>query len=222
MIEDQFLKKRISETENDIFPLDRLLSVESVYLIFQREYAKEKNKEIFFKDRKFQRLREGYFAMFVAISLQDTSGKPHYLVFPSNPANDVYIAYQINVEKGEKPKFGAYEFDIKEYTNWSKNFEEFTENSVIPKIHVYNIAIPTYREMDGHDIDTLINYLQSENLANRTWILGLPTEADYSHSISAVTIISKEGIVYEKTIDLEDWVSNNRTPLVFQDVIRFK
>ena len=66
---DEKIKKRIAETEHEIFPLDRLLSLESIYLIFQQEYAKSEDRNLFFKDPKYQRLREGFFLMFVVISL---------------------------------------------------------------------------------------------------------------------------------------------------------
>ncbi|MBP6854881.1 MAG: hypothetical protein KBD26_03090 [Candidatus Pacebacteria bacterium] len=221
---DEFLQKRIAETEHEIFPLDRLLSLESIYLIFQQEYAKSEDRNLFFKDPKYQRLREGYFSMFVAISLQDTlaSRKRHYLIFPSDPSNDVYIGYRSNDEKEPIPKLTTYEFDIKEYTNWSPNFEEFAKKSIIPKIDIYNIAIPTYRKMDGQDLQLLVDYLKANDLTRRIWILGLPSDAVEDTDISDVTIIDKDGIVYHKTINLSEWIDKTETPMIFQDVIRFK
>lgn len=221
---DEFLQKRIAQTEHEIFPLDRLLSLESIYLIFQQEYAKSEDKNLFFKDPKYQRLREGYFSMLVAISLQDTlaSKKRHYLIFPSDPSNDVYIGYRSNDDKEPIPKLTTYEFDIKEYTNWSPNFEEFAKKSIVPKIDIYNIAIPTYRKMDGRDLQLLIDYLKAKNLTRRIWILGLPSGAMEDVDISDVAIIDKDGIVYHKTINLSDWINKTEAPVIFQDVIRFK
>ena len=219
---EDFLRKRITETKTEIFPLDRLLPLESVYLIFSKEYNSVTDKNLFFRDRKYQRLREAYFSMFVAVSLQDTSiGKEqHYLVFPSNPDNDVYITKKVSDEK--IPKHIAYEFDIKEYTDWSPSFDEFMEKSIIPKIEIYNIAIPTYRKIDGSDIESLINFLKSKNLINKIWFLGLPDKENYNYDISALTIIDKDGIVYKKTLNLKDWIQTDTTPMIFQDVIRFK
>lgn len=221
---DEFLQKRIVETEHEIFPLDRLLSLESIYLIFQQEYSKSEDKNLFFKDHKYQRLREGYFSMFVAISLQDTlaSRKKHYLIFPSDPSNDVYIGYRSNDEKEPIPKLITYEFDIKEYTNWSPNFEEFAKKSIIPKISIYNIAIPTYRKMDGQNLQFLVDYLKVNNLTRRIWVLGLPSDTVENYDISDITIIDKNGIVYHKTINLSEWIDKNEIPIIFQDVIRFK
>jgi hypothetical protein len=221
---NKLLQKRIAETEHEIFPLDRLLSLESIYLIFQQEYAKSEDRNLFFKDPKYQRLREGYFSMFAAISLQDTltSKKRHYLIFPSDPSNDVYIGYRSNDETESIPKLTTYEFDIKEYTNWSPNFEEFAKKSIIPKINIYNIVIPTYRKMDGQDLQLLVDYLKANNLTRRIWILGLQSDTVEDTDISDVTIIDKTGIVYHKTINLSEWIDKTETPMIFQDVIRFK
>lgn len=221
---DEFLQKRITATKHEIFSLDRLLSLESIYLIFKQEYAKSEDKNLFFSDPKYQRLREGYFSMFVAISLQDTlaSAKRHYLIFPSDPSNDVYIGYRSNDDKEPIPELTAYEFDIKEYTNWSPNFEEFAKKSIIPKISIYNIVISTYRKMDGQDLQLLIAYLKANNLTRRIWILGLSSDTVENYDISDVIIIDKDGIVYHKTIDLSDWIDETEIPVIFQDVIRFK
>jgi|GEM_PF-1471257 len=221
---DEFMQKRIAETKHEIFPLDRLLSLESIYLIFQQEYTKSEDKYLFFKNAKYQRLREGYFSMFVAVSLQDLSvlNKRHYLIFPSDPSNDVYIGYRSNDDKEPIPKLTTYEFDIKEYTNWSPNFEEFANKKITPKLNIYNIAIPIYRSMDGKDLNVLIDYLKDNNLTKRVWILGLPTDSEEDFAISDVTIIDKDGIVYQKTINLNDWIDKTEIPIVFQDNIRFK
>ncbi len=221
---DEFLQKRIAETKHEIFPIDRLLSLESVYLIFQEEYVKVEDKNLLFKDSKYQRLREGYFSMFVAVSLQDNSvsRKRHYLIFPSDPSNDVYISYRLNEEKESIPKLIAYEFDIKEYTNWSLNFEEFTKKSIIPKIGIYNIAIPIYRKMDGQDLQLLVDYLKANKLIRRIWILGLPSDTVKNYDISDVTIVDKDGIIYHKTINLSEWIDKTEVPIIFQDIIRFK
>ena len=115
-----------------------------------------------------------------------------------------------------------FEFDIKEYTNWSSNFEEFAKKRIIPKISIYNIAIPTYRKMDWQDLQLLVDYLKANNLTRRIWVLGLPSDSVEDVDISDVTIIDKDGIVYHKTINLSEWISKTETPMIFQDVIRFK
>lgn len=223
-MDDEFLQKRITETKHEIFPLDILLPLESIYLIFLQEYAKSEDKSLFFKDRKYQRLREGYFSMFVAISLQDTlvSGKRHYLIFPSNPKNDVYIGYRSNDDKEPVPELITYEFDIKEYTNWSSDFEDFAMKSIIPKINIYNIAVATYREMAEQDLRCLVDYLKANNLTKRIWIISFPSDTLENCDISEITIIDKDGIVYHEIIDLNEWINKTEVPVIFQDIIRFK
>lgn len=223
-MDDKFLQKRIRGTKNDIFPLDRLLPLESVYQIFKREYLKSEGKNIFFYNRKYQRLREGYFSMFIAISLQDISTlhEKYYLIFPSDPSNDIYICHRINNDEELVPKLNGYEFDIKEYTNYSENFEEFINKNIFPKINAYNIAIAVYRDINEQDGNLLINYLKTRNISKKIWILGLPQNIEEDYAISKVIIISKDGLIYNMTIYLEDWIDKNKTPMVFQDIVRFK
>src|SRR3989344_3137369 len=91
MLDEKQFQKRISDTAIDIFPIDRILPIETVFSFFSQEYTKTNDRNLFFRDRKFQRLREGYFAMFIALSLNETSGNKHFLMFPSAKDKDVYI-----------------------------------------------------------------------------------------------------------------------------------
>lgn len=222
-MDEKFLWQRIAETKTEIFPLDRLLPLETVYSIFEDEYAKTVDKHIFFKDRRYQRLREGYFAIFVALSIMDPANKPHYLVFPSNPSNDLYVASRMSVEQnGTIPKLLAYEFDIKEFTNWSPNFRDFTIEKIIPRIGSYNIAIPTYRAIQRKDLEILVQHLNTYNLNSKIWILGKVTDDDYDYTSSRVSIFSKDGLIYDNVINLNKELDRTAPRLVYQDVIRFK
>jgi len=214
IIKDEF-KKRILDTKKEIFPLDRLLPLETVYSLFLEEYIKTDDRNLFFRDRKFQRLREGYFSIFVALSLNDTPSNKHLLLFPSSPDNDVYIAFP----KGEK--LDGFAFDVKEFTNWSPSFSHFISNSIIPKIDVYNLIIPTYRKIDGNDLKFLVNCLDKKNVSSRIWIVASPTEENDDKEISRVSIVDRNGLVYDKTLNLNGWIDKNKPPIVYQDLIRF-
>ncbi len=203
--------------EQDVFPLDRLLPLETVHNIFAEEYAKHPNKGIFFKNREFQRLREGYIGLFVATSLWDTSGNRHFIVFPEKPDNDLYIAYQMN-----EKQMGVYEFDVKEFTDHSPSFEDFVEKSIVPKLGVYNIVITTYRNVGEKEAKYLIDLLQKENTSRQIWFLGAPTENDETPDISRVSIIGKHGLVYDKIINLNDWLDKTKPLAVFHDLLRIK
>lgn len=220
MMDISSFKKRISDTQVDIYPLDRLLPLNSVYSIFVEEYKKSSDKELFFKDRYYQRLREGYFALFAAISLQDTSKEEHFLLFPSVADNDVYICHRD--EKSENERLIAFAFDIKEFTDWSKDFEKFIDEKVLPKIDIYNMAISTYRKIEGKDIQLLVDYLENNNSTSKIWFVGSPTEEDSGYQTSKVSIFSKDGLLYDKVLNLDDWLDSAGPVEIFQDVIRLK
>jgi hypothetical protein len=219
---DDLISKRISETQYEIFPLDRLLPLEAVYSIFEKEYNKTTEKSIFFTDRKFQRLREGFFSLFVAMSLKKSSTKEHYMIFPSNPQNDLYIVYEDNLNSKPRPTFGAYEFDVKEFTEYSSSFESFFKETIKPKIDLYNILVPTYNNLNIEDIQCLITYLKENNSDKKVWILGSVTRDDQEWNCSGVSVISKDGIIKNEVINLHDWIDISKPIMVFQDTIRFK
>ena len=208
------LKKRILETIKDVFPLDRLLPLETVYSIFLEEYTKTNDKNLFFRDRKFQRLREGYFALFVAISLNETTSEKHFLLFPSLPDNDMYIAYP------KREVLTGYSFDVKEFTNWSKSFMDFIDNKIIPKVDAYNIIIATYRKIDINDINYLTECLNKKNINSKIWVLGALTEENENYDISHVAIVNKNGFIYNKVINLNNWIDKIKPRIVYQDIVR--
>jgi len=207
-------KKRILTTKIEIFPLDRLLPLETVYSIFVEKYSKTNDRNLFFCDRKFQRLREGYFSIFVAISLNDTSKNKHLLLFPSSQNNDVHFAFP----KGEKLE--GFAFDVKEFTNWSDSFVDFANKSIFPKIGIYNLIIATYRKIDGNDLNFLVDHLIKENISSRIWIVASPTEENENNEISHVTIVDRNGLIYDKTINLNDWIDKDKQQIVYQDLVR--
>lgn len=214
MITNEQFKKRVSETKNDIFPLDRLLPLETVYSIFREEYIKTDDRNLFFRDRKFQRLREGYFTLFATIFLNETTKKRHLLFFPSTQDTDVYIAYP----KGDK--LNGYAFDVKEFTNWSDSFANFVDKSIIPKADIYNLIIATYRKIDGNDLACLIKRLNQKDILAKVWLIGAPREENNDKEIAKVTIVDKNGLVYDKTINLDDWIDKNKQTIIYQDVVR--
>jgi hypothetical protein len=151
----------------------------------------------------------------VAISLNDTSQNKHLLLFPSSQDNDVYIAFP----KGEKLE--GFAFDVKEFTNWSSSFTDFVNESIIPKIDIYNLIIATYRKMDGNDLKFLVDCLNEKNISSRIWIVASPTEENDNNEISHISIIDRNGLVYGKTINLNDWIDKAKPQVVYQDIVRF-
>ncbi len=206
--------KRIFETKIDIFPLDRLLPLETVYKIFVEEYTKTNDKNYFFRNRKFQRLREGYTALSVAISLNQTTNKNHFLLFPSKPDNDVNILYP------NDDKFVGYEFDVKEFTNWSDSFTNFVDKTIIPKINIYNLIIATYRDINNTELTYLVNCLKDKKISTKIWLVGSSTQKHTNYKITKIIIVDHKGIAYDKTINLDDWIDKNKQPIIYQDIVR--
>jgi len=58
---DKFLQTQIGKMETEIFPLDRMLPLGTVFKIFKDEYEKSDNKTPFFSDRRYQRLLDAGF-----------------------------------------------------------------------------------------------------------------------------------------------------------------
>ena len=154
---NQEFQKHIQQTEEDIFPLDRILPLATVYRIFKKHYEKIDDKSIFRRDRKYQRLREGLSVLFVGCFLKKHTGFEHFIVFPKDPSNDVNFLHFKNPDE-----YTAYklECDVKEFTDYSDSFTSFITQKVIPKIHLYNIIIPIDTNIDGHDLELLIDVLQ--------------------------------------------------------------
>lgn len=218
-MDNERLHERISQTAVDIYPLDRMLPAETVFSIFTKEYAKSDDKGLFFRNKKFQRLREGYFALFPVVALQDISGKEHYLMFPSDPSNDVYV---FCVQGETDSKFNGYKFDVKEFTSFSDSFISFAEKKIIPKIDIYNMVIGTHRKIEGIDLKFLSDHLKNNNSEAKIWLVGNPTEDNDNESIAKVTMIDKEGFLYDKIINLDKWLDKNKPLKIYQDIIRIK
>ena len=215
------ISERIFDMKTDIFPLDRMISLETVYSTFLEYIIKEKDSSIFFRHRKYQRLREGYFSLFVAISLDRSTGKKHYLLFPSEPDNDVNFMFWTGTCNAQAERFSGYAFDVKEFTDFSKSFKDFISQKIIPKISIYNLIIGTYKNIYGNDIKILIDHLQKKDTEAKIWLVGSPTE-NKNYTIGKVTILSKDGIVSDEEIDLNKEIDKNSKGIIYHDIIRFK
>lgn len=212
-------EKRIEETIWDIYPLDKILPIETVYSIFIEEYKKQDNKSIYFKERKYQRMREGFFSIFVAISLKHNSVAEQYLIFPSNKSQDVLIG---SPNKLNEKELIVSPYDIKEFTIFSKSFFEFVDNVIKPKLGIYNLVIATHREINKEDFEYLIDLLKKEKSSAQVWLLGAPNEGEENLKATKVTILNSEGIIYQKTFDLDDWLDFTKPIIIYHDTLKLK
>jgi hypothetical protein len=48
------------------------------------------------------------------------------------------------------------------------------------------------------------------------------TEENNNENISRVVMIGKDGVLYDKVINLDEWLDKNKPLKIYQDVIRIK
>ncbi|MCD6283740.1 hypothetical protein J7J12_00590 [bacterium] len=219
---DKFLQTQIKKMETEIFPLDRILPLGTVFKIFKDEYEKSDNKKLFFSDRKYQRLREGYFALFVAAALNYWEKKDHFLHFPKNSQNDVNIlsVKEINDKKSE---MWCLPCDIKEYTEYSDSFEDFIAGKVIPKINIYNIIIGTYLTI--RDIRPAIESIKNQGKRLTIWIVSGKDPVGIDFTTGIVTMIHPSNNILQKEIDLNndiERIDDGKPVLIFHNLLRPK
>ena len=138
------------------------------------------------------------------------------MIFPSSPDNDVYIC---NIDfQSMKPKADAVPFDVKEFTHFSSSFDKFIEASIKPKIDTYNLIIAL--EGENVDLRCLVSFLQGRS--NKIWVTSAMGEGDGQEKLMKVTVVSKDGIIYQDDINLDERLRILEVPVVYQDVIRFR
>lgn len=221
MHEDKFLEKQIQQMVTDIFPLDRVLPISTVFKILEEHYGRISDKQKFFKERKYQRLREGYFAMFTAVALNKLENKEHFLLFPRDPMNDVNILSIKDIEHKHQD-FWKLTCDIKEYTSFEKSLDGFLNKVVRKGLESYHVIIGAY--VDEIDMKPIANFIKKENLTNWIFLISSPTQNDQNYKIGLVTIFSKEKGVIQESVDLEEYSqgTSNEPLVVFQNLLRDK
>jgi len=219
---DKFLQTQIKKMKTEIFPLDRVLSLGTVFKIFKDEYKRSDNKKLFFSDRRYQKLREGYFALFVAAALNYWEKKDHFLQFPEDPQNDVNIL-SVKEMSSKKSEMWQLLCDIKEYTEYSGSFENFITGKVIPKINIYNIIIGTYLTIQ--DIRPAINSIKNQEKRLTVWIVSSKDPLGIDFTTGIVTMIHPNNNILQKEIDLNnniEQIDNGKPILIFQNLLRHK
>lgn len=217
---DNFLHNQIQKMETEIFPIERLLPLSTVFKIFKDKYEKNTDKNLFFKDRKYQRLREGYFALFIATALNFWEKKDHFLHFPKDPQNDINIlsVKEVNDKESEMWKLPC---DIKEYTRYSFDFKQFIENKIIPKLNTYNIIIGTY--LNIKDIRPIIEIIKKQKERLTVWIVSATGQDENNVETSMVTMIHPNNEIFQRNVNLNNEIKiDNKPILIFQNLLRDK
>lgn len=213
------IKNRISDMETDIFPLDRMLPLSSVYKIFKYTYESIKDKNLLFRNRSYQRLREGYAGLFVAVSLNRAEQAEHFLTFPKDASNDITITSFIDKSRNLANKLLC---DVKEFTNFSGEFNQFVQRKVVPKLEVYNIIIFIYKPLNRSDLENLLVTMKGKKGA--IWLVSSPDQRDQSYDLGKVTIIMDNDYIAQYDIDLSKGIVMDvgEPIIVYQNVLRDK
>ena len=215
MEQDEMLKRIIS-TKYDIFPLDRMLPAKTVFKIFSDIYNNEPRKSLFFKDRKYQRLREGYWSLFVCKALEKWQNKEYFISFPVNPANDVNF---ISHHDSEQKLMNKLVFDVKEFTKYSKNFKEFVKEKINPKRNIYGIIIGLMENVDG----LLLKSLLVDNKKDKGVFVVAALNKDDQRPYNVRVIYFKENqVIFDYEVDVNIDINNEDPIFVFQNILRDK
>jgi len=220
-IDNDKINKRIAEMKYDTYPIDRMLPLATVYKLFSEEYNKSVDKSIFFKKRKYQRLREGYFSLFVAVLLSKISGCNYFIHFPEEAGNDVNIL-SVKDEGGTKPVFWKLVCDVKEFTHYSSSFDEFVQRTIVPKIRAksYHLIIGNHQGIEGSDLESLVK-LSSKEMT--IWVVSAYSPKGDDCNSGVVTVLQGRDMVSQYKIDLSKNIVINGDPMIiYQDVLRDK
>ena len=210
------LHKSVSETKWDIFPLDKLLPLETVYRIFKTEYLKIEQKGLFMDNHKFLRLREGYFALFVAAVERKISGVSYFIEFPRY-GNDINFIEVPEYGEGKK-----WECDVKEYTDHSPNFIEFISKSIKKRIRQYFLIIALHKKVEVHEMNELEKTMK--DTSTMLWLVSALDSNDYGYNLGKVIYLGNRKKPYIYDVDLSKiLIYHEDDPmLVFHDKIHIK
>lgn len=216
------IQKRIMSTKVDIFPLDRILPLSTVYKLVTDEYDRHIDKEDLLRNRKFQRLREGYFSLFVGVFLSKQNSKPYFLVFPEGSDNDVNFLSEKDISAA-RPEYWKLICDVKEYTAFEHGgFRNFVEKAVLPKIRAkaYHVVIGLHENISGEELSILDNVCSK---SSTIWLVSNTNPDGLNFSEGIVNMFQGGGNITQEKINLLlDIPYLETTPIVFQDKLRDK
>ena len=219
MDRDEF-SKRVGDTETDIFPLDRMLPLSSVYKIFEGIYSSDPNKSNFLDNRKYKRFREGYFGLFAAAALDYWEKREHFLQFPARgDENDVNILSP-NDLSGPRPVFNKMVCDVKEFTPHEESFITFIEQKIRPRLKAYSIILGSHRDIT--DFKPLYDMAVEED-ALPVYLVTAGSSGGTDFSLGMVTMFYKGISPIQVQINLREVLNIDDGPImIFQDKLRDK
>lgn len=223
MIDRDELMRRAVQTKYDIFPLDKLCPFPTVYRFLTDEYQRHADKSVLMSDRKYQRLREGYFALFVGVVLAKEGGGTEYLVrFPASAANDIDFLSR-KPAPGKKEELWRLICDVKEFTSYSGSFTEFVEKAVVPKIKAgaYHVIIGLHEDVLSTEMVESLEKISSKG--STIWVVSNPSREGQDFNKGVVVTIQGPGLIRRDEVDLsKDIPAAVDPPVVYQDILRDK
>ena len=219
----KYIQDQSAKMEWDTFPLDRQLPVGSVWKVFKDEYKKILQVDRKFSGNKHQRLREGYFALFVAVAKSRLEQKEHWLTFPKDPKCDTHLLSVKEVKNGH-PTLWKFPCDVKEYTKHSPSFPQFLEEKVVPRLELenYNIIVGVHKDI--LNLEEAIGFLSQRTQKLTVWIVSSPTSNDDNFAKGRVIMVFGN-IVKFCDIDLSTeipQIKDGEPILIFQNYLRDK
>ena len=216
MDQEEFTK-RISEMKTDIFPLDKMLPLASVYKIFKDLYEKAPLKSTFLDNSQYKRLREGYFGLFAAAALNHWENKEHFMTFPTGPENDINIL-SVRDATAKIPLFNKMVLDVKEFTDdYKKPFSDFVEEKLAPKINIYSIILGSHRDINFRPLYDLV--IAKNGLT--TYIVTAADPIDIDWGVGVVTMFSPTIEPMQLRVSLREALPIDEGPsVIFHDKLR--
>lgn len=199
------LEEKIQNTEWEFVPLDKMIPLKTAINIFDREYTKSKGVDYF--KRKFQRLREIYFSLFVCRALDVMEKREHFLCFHKRQDfNDVSFI-SINNE-GDCGNIQYY--DVKEYVNNQDGINVFLAN-VLKKVKYkdYNLIIGIHK--DGK-LELNLNSIKKSVF----FVSNVDGQSDNNYK-SQVRLVSQKQVVFDEVVDLNNLIDDEATNIIYHD-----
>lgn len=198
-------EEKIQNTEWEFVPLDKMIPLKTAINIFDREYEKSKGVDYF--KRKFQRLREIYFSLFVCRALDVMEKREHFLCFHKRQDfNDVSFI-SINNE-GDCGNIQYY--DVKEYVNNQDGINVFLAN-VLKKVKYkdYNLIIGIHK--DGK-LELNLNSIKKSVF----FVSNVDGQSDNNYK-SQVRLVSQKQVVFDEVVDLNNLIDDGATNIIYHD-----
>jgi hypothetical protein len=218
MDKNEFLKK-IDNTKYDTYPLDKFLPILTVFKIFQDTYSSNIKKSEFLDNRKYKKMREGYWSLFACKALDKLENKEHLMIFPSDETSgDVNFCA---LQSEDSSVMNKLVFDVKEFEEHSDNFESFLNKVVIPKrdMGLYGIIIGLHKNVNGKSLAPLM--VENEN-DRGVFIISALSNDDNNPYLAKVLFFHKGNILFNEEVSIEINFDKNDPMIIYHDILRDK